>query len=254
MLKLQRLPPPEPAVRRGLAGQRGAGPVRATSQPGAGFFCIAKRPVYGSNQIPRGPAFELLRTDEAVKKRCLITGGAGFIGSHLAEHLLGEGCRVHVIDDLSTGRAENIRHLEDRPDFACTIGSCENEAVMDGLVAEADEVYHLAAAVGVHLVVKDVLRTMHLNYTLTEIVLRLASRAKKPVLIASSSEVYGKGADVPFREDGDLTLGPTTRWRWAYACSKIMDEFMALARHRRSGLPVVVARFFNIVGPRQTGE
>jgi len=186
--------------------------------------------------------------------RALITGGAGFIGSHLAEALLAEGEEVTVIDDLSTGRLANIQHLLDHPGFTHTIESITNEAVMDRLVSECDIIYHLAAAVGVEMVMKEPLRTLQINVLGTEAVLRFANRYQKKVLLASTSEVYGKNGKMPFKEEDDCVLGPTTRLRWCYAASKMLDEFLALAYHRERELPVIIVRFFNTVGPRQTGH
>jgi UDP-glucose 4-epimerase len=186
--------------------------------------------------------------------RFLITGGAGFIGSHLAERLLAEGHAVHVLDDLSTGSVENIRHLKSEPRFGYTIDSANNVPLLAELVDDADIVYHLAAAVGVDLIVESPVRTIETNVHTTEMVLAQAHKKKKPVLIASTSEVYGKSRDVPFREDGDLTLGPTDKGRWAYACSKAIDEFLALAYWKERRLPTVIVRLFNTVGPRQTGR
>jgi UDP-glucose 4-epimerase len=185
--------------------------------------------------------------------RALITGGAGFIGSHLAEALVAEGQQVVVIDNLSTGRIENIAHLIDHPDFQFVNETIHNETVMDRLVSECDLIYHLAAAVGVELIIKDPVRTIETNLIGTETVLRLARHHRRKVLIASTSEVYGKSDDLPFREDSDRVMGPTLKSRWAYAESKAMDEFLALAYHKQFGLPIVICRFFNTVGPRQTG-
>ena len=184
----------------------------------------------------------------------LITGGAGFIGSHLAERLLADGHRVVVIDDLSTGRRENVEHLLDHPSFRLEVGSILDETLLAPLVKECDMIYHLAAAVGVFLVVHSPVRTIESTALGTEGVLKLAWLGGKKVLLASSSEVYGKPAKVPFREDDDLVLGPPDKGRWSYGCSKLLDEFLALAYHRERRLPVVVARFFNIVGPRQVGH
>ncbi len=184
----------------------------------------------------------------------LITGGAGFIGSHLSEALLNRGHRVHVLDDLSTGSMENIRQLKDHPRFSLTIDSCANAAVVADLIDAADLVYHLAAAVGVELIVQSPVRTIETNVHGTEVVLSEAARTRTPVLLASTSEVYGKSAALPFREDGDLVLGPTTKGRWSYACSKAIDEFLALAYWTERKLPTVVVRMFNTVGPRQTGQ
>ena len=183
----------------------------------------------------------------------LITGGAGFIGSHLAEVLLEQGQQVIAVDNLSTGRIENIARLVDDPRFQFVQETIRNEAVMDRLVSGCDVIHHLAAVVGVELVVKDPVHTIETNLIGTEIVLRLARQYRKRVLIASSSEVYGKSDDIPFREDSDRVMGPTTKSRWCYAESKAMDEFLALAYHRQFNVPVVICRFFNTVGPRQTG-
>jgi UDP-glucose 4-epimerase len=184
----------------------------------------------------------------------LITGGAGFIGSHLTDALLSAGHRVHVIDDLSTGSMDNIQHLKVHPAFSYTIESCANRAVVADLVDGVDVVYHLAAAVGVELIVESPVRTIETNVYCTEVVLSQAALKRKPVLVASTSEVYGKSTALPFREDGDLVLGPTSKGRWSYACSKAIDEFLALAYWHERKLPTVVARLFNTVGPRQTGQ
>jgi UDP-glucose 4-epimerase len=186
--------------------------------------------------------------------RHLITGGAGFIGSHLCDELLARGDEVHVLDDLSTGSIENIRHLKGQPGFDYTIDSLNNTAIVAELVDDADVVYHLAAAVGVQLIVESPVRTIETNVHCTEIVLAQASKKKKPVFVASTSEVYGKSRDLPYREDGDLMLGPTVRGRWSYACSKALDEFLAIAHWKERKLPTVVGRLFNTVGPRQTGR
>jgi UDP-glucose 4-epimerase len=186
--------------------------------------------------------------------RYLITGGAGFIGSHLAGELLARGHAVHVLDDLSTGAIDNIRDLKEHPRFAYTIESAAVAPTVAELVDDADVVYHLAAAVGVELIVDSPVRTIETNVHCTEIVLAQANKKQKPVFIASTSEVYGKSSDLPFREDGDLLLGPTTTGRWSYACSKAIDEYLALAYWKERGLPVVVGRLFNTVGPRQTGR
>ncbi len=184
----------------------------------------------------------------------LITGGAGFIGSHLAEALLAHGDSVFVLDNLSTGAMENIVHLKGRAGFEYFIDSVENEGLLAELVDRSDVVFHFAAAVGVKLIVEQPVRTIETNVHGTEIVLKHANKKKKLVVIASTSEVYGKSEDVPFREDSDLVLGPTTKHRWAYACSKAIDEFLALAYWKERQLPVIVVRFFNTVGPRQTGQ
>ncbi len=184
----------------------------------------------------------------------LITGGAGFIGSHLAEALLEQGERVLVVDDLSTGRLQNIEHLKPVPGFECVVDTVMNRGVMSDLVSRADYVLHLAAAVGVRLVVESPVRAIETNVRGTETVLELANRESKPVFIASTSEVYGKTTKVPFTEDDDLVLGATTRGRWSYACSKALDEFLGIAYFRERGLPVVIGRLFNTVGPRQRGR
>jgi UDP-glucose 4-epimerase len=186
--------------------------------------------------------------------RFLITGGAGFIGSHLADALVARGDRVHVLDDLSTGSIDNIRHLKDHPGFDYTIESAVNASLVAELVDEADVVYHLAAAVGVELIVESPVRTIETNVHCTEVVLTQANKKKKPVFIASTSEVYGKGRNLPFHEDGDLLLGSTQNGRWAYACSKAIDEYLGLAYYKEKKLPVVIGRLFNTVGPRQTGR
>jgi len=184
----------------------------------------------------------------------LITGGAGFIGSHLAESLLSRGHEVTIIDNLSTGRFENIAHLTDNPRFHFAIDSITNETVMDRLVSKNNLIFHLAAAVGVQLIVQKPVHTIETNIMGTEAVLRNALRYRVKVLLASSSEVYGKGNSIPFREEDDVVLGPTSRNRWAYAASKMVDEFLALAYHNEYGLPVTIFRLFNTVGPRQTGR
>ncbi len=186
--------------------------------------------------------------------RVLITGGAGFIGSHLADAYLQRGDEVLVIDDLSTGTIENIRHLKNNPRFHYTIDSVHNQPVTAELVDQSDVVVHLAAAVGVKLIVESPVRTIETNVRGTEVVLALANKKKKRVLIASTSEVYGLSADVPFREDGNLVMGATTKGRWSYACSKAIDEFLALAYWREKKLPTIIVRLFNTVGPRQTGR
>jgi len=186
--------------------------------------------------------------------RALITGGAGFIGSHLAETLLAGGHSVAVIDDLSTGAFDNIAHLKGRPGFSYTIDTIMNEPVLAELVDQCDVVYHLAAAVGVRLIVEAPVRTIETNVHGTEVVLTHAAKKQRTVVVASTSEVYGKSDDVPFREDGDIALGPTVKHRWAYACSKALDEFLALAYWKEKRLPVIIVRLFNTVGPRQTGR
>lgn len=186
--------------------------------------------------------------------RALITGGAGFIGSHLAELLLLQGHEVLVLDDLSTGSLRNVVHLKDIPGFEYVIDSVTNDAVVQQLVERVDVVYHLAAALGVKLVMRSPIHTIHTNVSGTETVLRHVHRAGKRVLVASTSEVYGKSIALPFREDADLVLGPPTKTRWGYATSKLMDEFLALAYAKEHDVPVVVVRLFNTVGPRQTNR
>jgi UDP-glucose 4-epimerase len=186
--------------------------------------------------------------------KALITGGAGFIGSHLAEHLLERGDRVTVIDDLSTGSMENIEHLKSNPGFRYIIDTIFDAPVLSELVDGADVVFHLAAAVGVKLIVEKPTLTIETNIGGTERVLKAAAKKSKKVVIASTSEVYGKATKVPFREDDDLVFGPTTKSRWSYAASKAVDEFLALAYHKEQDLPVVICRLFNTVGPRQTGR
>lgn len=186
--------------------------------------------------------------------RVLITGGAGFIGSHLADAYLERGDEVYVIDDLSTGRIENIQHLKGQPRFHYTIDTVHNHPLTAELVDQCDVVFHLAAAVGVKLIVESPVRTIETNVRGTEVVLSIANKKKKKVLVASTSEVYGLSTDVPFREDGNLVMGATTKGRWSYACSKAIDEFLALAYWREKKLPTVVVRLFNTVGPRQTGQ
>ncbi|MCC7126352.1 MAG: GDP-mannose 4,6-dehydratase [Acidobacteria bacterium] len=186
--------------------------------------------------------------------RVLITGGAGFIGSHLAEALLADGHEVFVIDDLSTGCIDNIASFKDHARFHYTIASVFDEQTVAELVDRAAVIFHLAAAVGVKLIVQKPVHTIETNVHGTEVILRHAAKKKKLVFIASTSEVYGKSTDVPFRETTDIVLGATTRHRWAYACSKALDEFLALAHWKERQLPVVIVRFFNTVGPRQTGQ
>ncbi len=186
--------------------------------------------------------------------RVLITGGAGFIGSHLADAYLARGDEVHALDDLSTGGMANIRHLRKHPKFEYTIESVHHRAVVAELVDQCDVVFHLAAAVGVKLIVESPVRTIETNVHGTEVVLAQAAKKSKRVLVASTSEVYGLSNDVPFREDGNLVMGATTKGRWSYACSKAIDEFLALAYLRERGLPTTIVRLFNTVGPRQTGQ
>jgi UDP-glucose 4-epimerase len=186
--------------------------------------------------------------------KALLTGGAGFIGSHLAEQLLDLGHEVAVLDDLSTGSAENITHLKGRPGFSYVIDTVTNEPLLAEMIDRSDVVFHLAAAVGVKLIVERPVHTIETNVHGTEVVLKHANKKKKLVFIASTSEVYGKSADVPFREGADVVLGASVKHRWAYACSKLIDEFLALAYWKEKKLPVVIVRLFNTVGPRQTGQ
>lgn len=186
--------------------------------------------------------------------RALITGGAGFIGSHLAEALVLQGHQVTVLDDLSTGRLENIAHLAGAPGFRCIVDTVTSDAAVEPLVEQTDAVFHLAAVVGVKLVVERPIHTIHTNINGTETVLKAANRFGKRVLIASTSEVYGKGHALPFQEDADLVLGPPDKIRWGYATSKLMDEFLAMAYAREHDLRVTVVRLFNTVGPRQTNR
>ncbi len=187
-------------------------------------------------------------------KTWLLTGGAGFIGSHMAERLLRGGDRVLVLDDLSTGRRENLAAVLGDDRIELEIGSVMDRALVASMTARADRVVHLAAAVGVQLIIDEPVRTLETNIHGTEVVLNECARRRTPVFVASSSEVYGKTTRCPFREDADMVLGPTTKSRWSYAASKIVDEFLALSWHRQHGLPVRVGRFFNTVGPRQVGQ
>lgn len=186
--------------------------------------------------------------------RALITGGAGFIGSHLAEHLLAVGQHVTIIDDLSTGSLKNIAHIQQNPNFRFTIEDIRNIHVIDRLVSECDVIYHLAAAVGVQKIINEPINTIEVNIGGTEILLKTARRYRKKILIASTSEVYGKGVSFPFSESDDRLLGPTSHSRWSYAASKAIDEFLALAYYQEVELPVVLFRLFNTIGPRQTGQ
>src|SRR5438067_3378641 len=187
-------------------------------------------------------------------KRFLITGGGGFIGSHLAEKLLADQHAVTVLDDLSTGRLSNIQHLLGRPGFQLVQDSVENESTVNVLMAATDAVFHLAAAVGVQLIVDQPVRSIRTTIHGTEVILESAHRFGRPILLTSSSEVYGKGSRVPFAEDDDVVMGATRFARWSYAYSKGIDEFLALAYHRKHGLPAVIVRLFNTVGPRQVGR
>jgi UDP-glucose 4-epimerase len=186
--------------------------------------------------------------------RALITGGAGFIGSHLSEALLAEGHEVFALDNLSTGSIDNIEHLKANPRFHYTIDSVTNEPVLAEQIDRCDVVFHLAAAVGVRKIVEEPVATIETNVHGTEVVLKHANKKKKLVVLASTSEVYGKSLEVPFSENADLVLGPTPKHRWAYACSKLIDEFLALAYWKEKKLPVIIIRLFNTVGPRQSGQ
>lgn len=187
--------------------------------------------------------------------RCLVTGGAGFIGSHLTEELLAAGHHVTVLDNLSTGRAENLKGLVGHPRLTMRTGSITDQMLLAEVVRDADSIYHLAAAVGVKLVADDPVRTIETNIYPTEALLQLAVQGGgKPFFLASTSEVYGKNPKEQWTEEDDLHLGPTSRPRWAYGCSKAIDEFLALAYYRKHKLPVVIGRFFNVVGPRQVGH
>jgi UDP-glucose 4-epimerase len=186
--------------------------------------------------------------------RALITGGAGFIGSHLAETLLQRGWTVEVLDDLSTGSIQNVMHLKTHPGFSYVLDSVMNRSLMLELIDRADVVFHLAAAVGVRLIVEEPVRTIETNIKATELILELCVRKYKPVLLASTSEVYGKLDKPKFSEEDDVVLGPTSRVRWCYAASKIIDEFLAKAYFKEKGLPTVIVRLFNTIGPRQTGQ
>jgi UDP-glucose 4-epimerase len=186
--------------------------------------------------------------------RCLITGGAGFIGSHLTERLLADGSEVVVIDDLSTGRRDNLAAVAKHPRFRLVEGSIADPLALSEAARDAEVIYHLAAAVGVKLVADDPVHTIETNIYPTEFLLRLALQGKRKFFLASTSEVYGKNPRERWTEEDDLQLGPTSRPRWAYGCSKAIDEFLALAYHRKFGLPVVIGRFFNVIGPRQVGQ
>jgi UDP-glucose 4-epimerase len=186
--------------------------------------------------------------------RILVTGGAGFIGSHLAEALLRGGNQVTVIDNLSTGKWSNIDRLKDQPGFRAVIAACEERPLLEAEVAQHDMVYHLASAVGVKLIIEKPVETVETIFHGTDVVLKAASKFRRPVLLTSTSEVYGKSEDIPFREDADVVMGPTSKRRWAYACAKALDEFLALAHFYQTNLPVYIVRLFNTVGPRQTAQ
>ena len=193
-------------------------------------------------------------SETETKYHALVTGGAGFIGSHLCERLLEANCEITILDDLSTGKFTNIAHLESDPRVRIVIDTVLNESIIDELVRDCDRVFHLASAVGVELIMNEPVKTIETIIGGTENVLRQAARLRKPVLITSTSEVYGKGVSAPFREEDDVVTGATTKHRWAYACAKSLDEFLCFAHWKQSRLPVVVTRLFNTVGPRQTGQ
>ncbi len=186
--------------------------------------------------------------------KILITGGAGFVGSHLADKLHSQGHDITIIDDLSTGRYSNVAHLEGKERFQLIIGTILNEQLMERLIRETDRVFHMASAVGVKLIMEQPVKTIETIFHGTDVVLKFCSRYRKRVLIPSTSEVYGKSMEVPFTEDNDILKGSTSKHRWAYACAKELDEFLALAHWKETRLPVVVIRLFNTVGPRQTGQ
>ena len=189
-----------------------------------------------------------------MKPNALITGGAGFVGSFLAEELLNRGYLVQAVDNLSTGSLQNIAHLRDNPAFQFVTGNIMDEKLMDDLISRSDTVFHLAAAVGVRLIIERPVETIETNIMGTEIIYKLANKHKKKVVIASTSEVYGKNNEIPFKENDDSVYGPTIKSRWSYACSKAIDEFLALAYYHEKKLPVVIVRLFNTIGPRQTGR
>src|SRR5262249_13686565 len=230
-------------VRRGQPGRRACRLEGVRSHPVAAALSGNERRGCGRCRERRGRSM-----------RALITGGSGFIGSHLSEALLARGDEVLVLDNLSTGSIDNIAHLKGRRGFEYFVDSVENEPLLAELIDRSDVVFHFAAAVGVKLIVEQPVRTIETNVHGTEVVLKHANKKKKLVVIASTSEVYGKSNDVPFREDSDLVMGPTPKHRWAYACSKAIDEFLALAYWKERKLPVIIVRFFNTVGPRQTGQ
>jgi len=186
--------------------------------------------------------------------KILITGGAGFVGSHLADKLHGEGHEITIIDDLSTGRYQNVAHLEGKERFRLIIDTVLNESLMEELIRESDRVFHMASAVGVRLIMEHPVKTIETIFRGTDVVLNCCARFRKRVLIPSTSEVYGKSTQVPFAEDNDILKGSTSKHRWAYACAKELDEFLALAHWKETRLPVVIVRLFNTVGPRQTGQ
>lgn len=183
----------------------------------------------------------------------LITGGSGFVGSFLSEELLKRGYSVCAVDNLSTGKLENIAHLRENPDFELVIGNIMNKELMDDLVARSETVFHLAAAVGVRLIIERPVETIETNILGTEIIYKLVNKHRKKVIITSTSEIYGKNNEIPFQETADSVYGPTTKSRWSYACSKAIDEFLGFAYHHEKKLPLVIVRLFNTIGPRQTG-
>lgn len=184
----------------------------------------------------------------------LVTGGAGFVGSHLTEQLLAAGCQVTILDNLSTGRWSNIEHLEKHRNLRVLIAPMEDRTLVEREVSQHDLIYHLASAVGVKLIIDEPVKTVETIFHGTDIILRACSRYRRPVLITSTSEVYGKSSELPFREDADVVMGPTEKRRWAYACAKALDEFLALAHYYETRLPVYIVRLFNTVGPRQTSQ
>ena len=194
------------------------------------------------------------RSREIAGSRALVTGGAGFIGSHLCEALLAAGCEVIALDNLSTGTRANLAHLDPGEGFELVVGDTTDEELVASLIERSDVVFHLAAAVGIDLIVDGPLRSLHANVSGTQCVLRVAARSRVPTLVASTSEVYGKAESFPQREEDDVVLGPSSVRRWSYAAGKLMDEHLALAYHRECGLPAVVFRLFNVVGPRQSGR
>src|ERR1019366_2907899 len=237
-------------------GTSGA-PLRGGTLPGGkngGRYGPAIHGVDRAALAGNGRVFCAAKTDGGTRMKILITGGAGFIGSHLAERCLKQGWAVRVLDDLSTGAAENLAHLKDCPALEFAHGSVLDRRLLDQVIEGCDLVFHLAAAVGVRLILDNPVRAIATNIHGTEAVLAAAAPRRIPVFIASTSEVYGKSTALPFREDADLVLGATTKARWSYAASKALDEFLGMAYWSHSGVPVTIVRFFNTVGPRQTGR
>lgn len=187
-------------------------------------------------------------------QRILITGGAGFIGSHLTDSLIELGCQVTIVDNLSTGRWENIAHLEGNPNFRALIASADDYALMESEIPRHDIVYHLASAVGVKLIIDQPVETIKTIFNATDVVMNICSKYRRPIVLTSTSEVYGKSDEIPFQETSDVVMGPTSKRRWAYACAKALDEFLALAHYHETQLPVYVVRLFNTVGPRQSAQ